>query len=651
MANLIGIDYYRLVTETGPDSWAQVYAKVPMNRNEFEKNGALWGVMRIRGEGELVDKGIEVINEIDKLASNDESKGHLLSIIEAVEKVKGDGVFVWMYLDDGGFRRIKVGGTGMAQAIIYRGGKKVILKDKGRTGVVVGAIRTGDRLLLGVDGILEKMEQGEILTTNNLMKKVGDVVKKLDEETGEAKAGLVLEIKEMEKVRMSEAKEALLIDDKSETGESIETEMKEEMGIQKPSISEEKRTIDEPLVGPRVVGAVGIKQKILQAQLNWRESLKKWRGGALLKREERKKRHRWILLLGAVFLVVLGLSVGAGMVKAVKDKQMASYRAVFEPLEKKRQEAEASYSLNPVGARELIRSIQTEIQLHKNEFPQKEMQARIAEFEKQVDASWQKVSGEQKKTMDEFFDLSLVRAELKGTRMSFDGKTLEVLDSDQGSVTAVTYPDKKATVVLGKGGSQEWKDVAMNKNGVTVLSSTGLTGIVGGSKITNQFDAAVGGPIAIDSFGDGLYVLDKGNGEIWRYVVSATAYGDRRRWLTVDLSKEIKSASDIAIDLDIWVLEDGGKLARLRRGKKENFSLTDVPADFTPVRVAVSDGTSKIALLDPAKSRIVIFDKESGAFVKQIVVDGGDKANDLVWIDETTLMVLSNGKLWKLGVN
>lgn len=650
MANLIGIDYYRLVTETGPGSWAQVYAKVPMNRNEFEKYGALWGVVRLRGLGDLVDKGIELINQIDELATSEEDKGHLLSIIETVEKQKGDAVFVWMYLDDGGFRRIKVGGSGMAQAVIYRSGKKVILKDKGRTGVVMGAIRTNDRLLLGVDGILETMEQSEILTTSNLMKKVGEIVKKIDEEESEARAGLVLDIKEMERQKAEESMKADLYDLATVEKEPIESEMKEEIGIQNTS-GTKKVTANEVLVGEKVVGVGGIKQKIFQAQQNWRESLKKWKSGALLKREERKKQHRWILILGGAFLVILGISVGLGMIKAKRDKEMANYRSVFEPLEKKREEAEASFSLNPVGARELIRSIQAEIQLHKNDYPQKELQVKITDFEKKVEASWQKVSGEQKKTMEEFFDLSLVRAELKGTRIAYDGKTLEILDSDQGSVTAVSYPDKKASVVLGKGGSQEWKDISMNKNGVTVLMTSGLTGIVNGKKISNQFDAAVGEPIAVDSFGDAVYVLDKGNGEIWRYIVSSDGYGDRRRWLTVDLSNELKKAKDMAIDLDIWILEDNGKLSRLRRGKKENYGLTDTPADFSPTRVAVSDSTNKIALMDPAKSRVVIFDKESGAFVKQILVEGGDKANDLVWLDEGTLVVLANGKLWKLGVN
>jgi hypothetical protein len=113
-----------------------------------------------------------------------------------------------------------------------------------------------------------------------------------------------------------------------------------------------------------------------------------------------------------------------------------------------------------------------------------------------------------------------------------------------------------------------------------------------------------------------------------------------------DFSKSL----DLAIDADIWVLSSQGEVIKFRRGNAEKFKLSDSPADFDPSKIAANDGFVYLALLDSRKSRVVLFDKKTGGYVKQLSNNDLSRALDLVYIDSKTLVVLIDGKLYRLPI-
>ena len=46
MGNLLGIDFFRVVGESVQNEWSQVYAKIPFEKEELDKKGALFVVIR-----------------------------------------------------------------------------------------------------------------------------------------------------------------------------------------------------------------------------------------------------------------------------------------------------------------------------------------------------------------------------------------------------------------------------------------------------------------------------------------------------------------------------------------------------------------------------------------------------------------------------
>ncbi len=612
MANILGVDYYRVVSETGDGEWSQVYVKSAFDREELNRFGSIFGVVKITGKGDLVAKGMALIGEIDKWCDDPTHKGDVASLLELLTEKLATGAFVWIYMDSGS-RRIKAGslaGNGMA---IVRGGNRVWLFENGDGRVVAGEIKDKDRVFFGskeaIDLIDKEPLEDDLEATTE---KVTAEVMKLPDG---ARAALVLVVRPVE--------------------ENLEEKIKEK----------------EELASDRIVGASGVVGKIASAKMSWKELVGKWQSAGKLREEESvQKRHRLFLFIGAVFLIILGLSVGLGLVKARKDRTDATFKAVYQPLEKKRADAEALFNLNPVGARDLLRSVKDEIAAKKNQFVKTPYETKMNDLAKAVEVSWAKVSGEQKSNLDLFFNLGLVRSQMKGDRMTFNGKELLVLDSKVGIVAKIGYRDKKQEVTLGKGEGQNWLDMAGAKDSSVLLTKTGLTAILAGKKNDLKFDAAVVDPVAIGVFPGAVYVLDKGASEIWRYGLSGGIINDRRRWFVPGVEVDLREAADMAIDVDIWVGLTNGRVLRFRRGQPEKFALTDVPEGFAIRKLAVSPDAKMIAVLDSDKSRVVLFNKDTGAYVKQILASELSLATDIVWVTDHDLMILSGDKLYTTSI-
>lgn len=618
MANILGIDYYRVVSETGESEWSQVYVKTAFDQEELARFGGVFGVVKLAGGGDLISKGMDLIDRVEKWCSAENHKGDVAGLLGLLKVRAATGVFVWVTVDGDGERRIKVGAMPGNGVGIIRNGKRIWLFENGDGRVLMGDLVQKDKVFFGskeaVDVIDAEMVSGEE-DMEVMIEKVSTTMMTLSEG---ARAALILTVKPLPQESSSPA---FAIDHK------------------------------EKLAGDRVVGATGLTAKLAAAKMSWKDLTLKWKqAGRLTTDEHKEKKHRLFLLIGGAFLIILTVSVVFGLVKTRRDRVEAEFASVFEPLEKKRTGAETLYGLNPVGARDLLRTVREETAAKKGQFSGTNFEGRISDFERLVEESWVKVSGEQKVTLDLFFNLGLIRSQMKGNRMAYDGKNLLVLDQTAGIVAKVSYPDKKQEVVLGKGEGQNWLDVAgVSPNDVLLLSS-GLSAVLAGQKADLAFDAAVTEPIAVDMFGTAAYVLDKGSSEIWRFGLSGGTIGERRRWLLSGIEADLTAGADLAIDTDIWVGLASGKILRFRRGQPERFNLSDVPGDFRIDRLAISGDSNAVAVLDEGKGRVVLFSKETGAYMKQILAPELSTATDLVWISEKELMILVGDKIYQTAI-
>jgi len=607
MSRFFGVDFFRIVNEGLVDDWAQVYAKVPFEEEELISKGSLFGVLRIKGGKKLVSKGSDIFLWLDEYFNKTEEKGDLRGLVEGLLKVSSEleAAWVWVMIDSRtGDRVAKSVAMNGGKVIIVRDGRQMVLSN-GDERVVTGGLKAGDRLGLGVGGMVDRL-QG--LGDKGLEKAVADLNEQVEKETEQAVAGLLLEVRPVSVKASATPGEPMLVT----PGET----------------SDEEPLVAERIVTDRMVGGK-----------KWMRWLRRPKGR--LNIGSGTEKNGKVLWLGVVFLILLVVSVVGGVIRGKKEKIETSWQSEVGSWQKREDEAKSLVQVNPMGARKLLREVQTEVKNAENVWVGTKYEEEWTEYKLKLDESWTEVSGEKQVEPKLFLGLSLIRSELKGSRIVGLGEDVGVLDLELGLMVKINLEDKKAEM-LASDKTKKWKAVGGDDKREVFLMESGLS-LSGGEEV--GFDAAVADPVEIEVFGGGIYVLDAGAGEVWKFNLVGGEIQDRRRWLNPEQEIGMGELVDLSIDGDIWVLGKKGEVSKLRRGSRERFALEGKPENLVGGRLAVQLDGEKLAILDNAGSRIVIFDKESGEYLHQLMWEGFSKTKDLLYTADGRLLVLSEGKL------
>ncbi len=152
-----------------------------------------------------------------------------------------------------------------------------------------------------------------------------------------------------------------------------------------------------------------------------------------------------------------------------------------------------------------------------------------------------------------------------------------------------------------------------------------------------------------------LYVLDPEAGTIFRFLPTPEGYTlPPESYFTTPTN--IGGVQDIAIDGRVYLLFPDGRLLRYFAGDQESYT---VDTTFSaPTALYTTDKLQYLYVADAGNSRIVVIDKESGAFVAQLIpgegfdADLGDVQDIYVTEDEKFIYILTSRNLWRapLGI-
>lgn len=618
MNNGFGINFLRFVREEDAFSWSQVFARLPFDEEEIRQKGALFGVVRSEQIENWADREIEVTNWVEEYFNGEEKGGNLAGFFANFGEKYPEINCVWLWvvlekIGEQGVRKLKAVGKGEGFLEIEREGVKIDLSENLKTGkIVLGELKTGDKI---------KMWIGKI---------EGDFEKAETEEIG-SYAAFKIEVSDWE------------------VGETEKKEESEVEGVEIPSATPgsndfggEVRVFEkEDLASDKYVGPVSLALRLK----NW---WGKKRKASVVVETGGGKQKKWSLALGVVFLGLLITSIVLGTLRKNKIERENEWLGFSEPIEKSLNEALGLTKLNPTGSKKLVEDAKNTFNLKKGEFSEEEYKERIESLEKKIGETWTSVSGEKNGEITEVVNLELIRAGVNANRMSFvDGGKLVVTSSVSGLVMSVDARQKEVKVVAGKGAGLGWLDSASDGKKFFVLGKGSLF-VAGNETNTLVFDTAVTDPLSLASFGASVYVLEKGNKEVFKFLVSESGFGERTRWL-----KEGQVIAgvplDMDIDVDIWVLEEKGQLERFRRGVREAFSLRGLQADMEFEKVSVEKEGNRIALLSTKSGTVVFCSKEDGSCSQQVKTEELKGAKDIVFDGENRLLVLFAGTIGVLN--
>ena len=166
-----------------------------------------------------------------------------------------------------------------------------------------------------------------------------------------------------------------------------------------------------------------------------------------------------------------------------------------------------------------------------------------------------------------------------------------------------------------------------------------------------KVDKELIGVADIAGFGSNVYVLDKANNQIWKYLATTTGYSDKREYLTKDTKADFGNAKRMQIESSIYVLKEGGKILSFTKGVADNFSLSGLDKGVkSPKSFFVSSETENLYILDSGNARLVVVDK-IGVYKEQYQGDKFGSASDLV-VDEKSKKVylLEGSKIFSIDL-
>ena len=627
----LALRFLRVVNETGSNGWGQVYARMPFEDEEEVLRGALFGAVFSKGESDQ-EKESEMMVWVDEYYNGVEKGGDLGGFWTKFSgKFAGmDSVWVWMSIE-GGKRKIRMVRSGESGIVIQREGNRVeVIGGAGEGKVITGDIKTGDEMVIWAGGLGDHLKDLEDKETDEEERVDGVVGKLIRDHT--AAAGLVL--------RFGGSELAEILDDQHQetTEESIYKPIEVQSWRNENIEDQSESMVETEMVSDRLVGPVKPKDRVV----NWWRRISSRSGVVVGRRDVGKK--KMAVGLGLLFLILLLTSVVMGSVKIRSDREEAKWIAFSEPIEKKRLEAE-SLAINMVGSKKLLEEARSAFEAGKGGFVNTKYKDRLAELETKLGQSWQKTSGEKQSELVNQINFDLVRPGFAGSKFVWDkDSNFLVVDGVLGIVARVETSQKEIKIIAGKGEGMGWIDVvAYGKTGF-VLGNQGVGSVGTDVKMTN-FDSAVNDPVALGIFGSNLYLLDRGNREIYKYVISGETIGERVRWLKQGETIEISTPSDMAIDGDVWLVGELGKVERFRRGVKENFTLNGAPTGAVFSRVAVEQDGERGAILDKTHGWVVLFKKEDGSFISQWLSDQFTEAADIEFDGEGKLWVLVKGMM------
>jgi hypothetical protein len=133
----------------------------------------------------------------------------------------------------------------------------------------------------------------------------------------------------------------------------------------------------------------------------------------------------------------------------------------------------------------------------------------------------------------------------------------------------------------------------------------------------------------IETFLGRLYVIDEGDNQIYRYIIGQ--YDVPEPWFQSTTQVNLSDLKTMRIDGNIWLLYGDGKVVRYREGEQLPYSLDSsvaLPADAADLWVG-QDGDDAIYLADRLAERILVFEKENGAYLEQFQAAEGNPLRDL----------------------
>jgi len=332
-------------------------------------------------------------------------------------------------------------------------------------------------------------------------------------------------------------------------------------------------------------------------------------------KEKPKKRTLFTVAILLPFLLIgsILLNINKQQVKKQNtkiEKSLSSSKAKYE-------EGKSLVDLNPVRAREILEEAKKSLEdLQKDNNKITKEKDNIKTLLDQIKKSLEDATKIFKVSPQIVFDLTIVKDKVDIKKLSAFEKKLLLLDPSNNAIYLFDTENKSAEVIAGGEKTKGTTLISLyGENAYLVNPQKGIDKVNIKTKTspeeTVKKDDSWGEIIDINSFAGNIYLLDKKNKQIWKYIAGEENFSQIKNYLTEDTVPDFSNAENMNIDGSVWVLKGNGEIQKFTQGKIDNFVISGLDKEFNnPVKIFTTDETKNLYILDKGNSRVVVIGKD-----------------------------------------
>lgn len=247
--------------------------------------------------------------------------------------------------------------------------------------------------------------------------------------------------------------------------------------------------------------------------------------------------------------------------------------------------------------------------------------------------------------------------EQKGFRIIPSGTALYVIDTSQRIWQIDPATKQYKNLTQNPISSSPIVDASEEDGSIFTLDAQGniftidiKSGTVTPITITNTS----GKPIGLITYAHRLYLLthtpDNTDIQILKFARAGSGYGNGSSWIA-SKTETLPDARALSIDGAMYVLRANGSIARFQNGAEVGWQLGLVDPQITEATHLWTDINSKfVYILDPKTKRLIVYKKDTGAFVTQYTSDTFTDLTDFS-VDEKsqTIYLLSGSNVYTIS--
>lgn len=418
---------------------------------------------------------------------------------------------------------------------------------------------------------------------------------------------------------------------------------------------ENQVTTPEPEAFPPAAGKQDYRNIIAE---KWQNliSLFRQKQEDLLESPEEAKSKKTLLTIAVILITLLIASIFFNINHSQSTNKQKLLQQTLDLISHQYDEAVSLIDLNPARARTLLSDSKLSLSQIFKEFPKNSKEY------KQINDWLNKIAEEEVAaykiykftSVPLFFDISFIKTGGTGNKMSLHQQTAVILDSKNKAVYSLVLDTKKAGIIAGGEVVKNTQTVAVHGSTAYLLNSDGIIQIdilSKTSQVVVKTNKEWGEISDLVAFAGNLYLLDRKNNTIWKYIALDSGLSEKTSYLNPDVKVSFTRERKMVIDGSVWVLADPGIILKFTNGHGDTFAfkgLADTISDISTIFTADED--KYLYVLDKHASRILVLDKD-GNYQSQYQWDGLKDADDIVVSeDQKKIFVLSAGKIYAIDL-